>query len=537
MGSRETPIAETGLAAPWSATADLTLAQGAGPHGVEEGPGSRAAGGRPRPDRGATRGLRPVGATRVHRTARIVVALAGTWVGLLGLATVTWASGPHPYPGAFSSSRDGRWYTIVTRDGRFALVARREGREARQASVGVPAGNPDAWPVILPDDGDRVVATGACGRPEDVQTLAQGQGFVVSEEWAAMSRLRVLGRYDGSGREVWSRTLAELFEPAVRTRFVASMARLHWRETWWVSSDETRVIVVAAGGSARVLSVATGDPMDLAEDLLLDRLHAGDWENVGRVIDAATRAGSPWIAARARGELARGPEQDVLALRWIRALVELRRAADAERARFRSILRTTREPRALEEGLRSVVVVDPPFAAELVSTALAKGDPRLVEAISSASDAVWDEIGPRLRALITNTASTPGARRVAIQVVGRLASRRHELVPLLEAATRDATPGVAREAVGALAFVEGAEARTALRAVLSRGGEGEPEALAFLLSHPTVEDVPALIAALRRRPVSVPDHERVLHGLRVAAGTDVGADPDAWEGWVRSQRR
>ena len=78
----------------------------------------------------------------------------------------------------------------------------------------MPAENPEAWPVIRPDDGDRVVATGACGRPAEIQTLGRGQGFVVSEEWAAMSRGRVLGRYDGSGREVWSRKGARSGSPS-----------------------------------------------------------------------------------------------------------------------------------------------------------------------------------------------------------------------------------------------------------------------------------------------------------------------------------
>ena len=139
--------------------------------------------------------------------------------------------------------------------------------------------------------------------------------------------------------------------------------------------------------------------------------------------------------------------------------------------------------------------------------------------------------------LIESTDASSAARRVAIQVVGRLASRRRELVPALEKATRDTTPGVAREAVGALALVEGAEARSALRAVLSRGSEGETEALTLVLAHPTVDDVPALIAALRRRPASDPDRENVLHGLRVAAGMDVGVDPGAWEAWFRTKRK
>ena len=110
-------------------------------------------------------------------------------------------------------------------------------------------------------------------------------------------------------------------------------------------------------------------------------------------------------------------------------------------------------------------------------------------------------------------------------------------MPVLEKGTRDAAPGVAREAVGALVLVYGAEARTALRAVLSRGSEGETEALTFVLAHPTADDVPALIAALRRRPASDPDRENVLHGLRVAAGMDVGPDPEAWEAWIRTRRR
>lgn len=401
----------------------------------------------------------------------------------------------------------------------------------------MPAGNPEAWPVLRPDDGDRVVGSGECGRPEEIQTLGQAQGFVVSEEWAAMSRGRVLGRYDGSGREVWSRTLDELFGPAARSRFVESMARLHWREAWWVSSDETRVVVVGAGGHARVLAVATGEPRDLAEDLLLDRLNSRDWKHVGLLIDAATLAGSPWIAALARRRLAHGPEEDALALRWIRALSELRRAADADRARFRSILRSTSELRVLEEGLRSVVVVDRPFSAELIVTAVSKGDPRLVEAISTASAEVVADVASPLRSLVEGAGASSAARRVAIQVVGRLASRRREFVPVLVKATGDTTPGVAREAVGALMLVDGAEALTALRMVLSRGSEGETEALTFVLAHPTVDDVPALIAALRRRPASAPDRENVLHGLRVAAGTDVGTDPDAWEAWLRTKRR
>lgn len=453
------------------------------------------------------------------------------------LATAAWASGPNPYPGAFSSSRDGRWYTIVARDGRFTLVARREGRETRQERVGVPAGNPEAWPVIRPDDGDRVVASGECGRPEEIQTLGQAQGFVVSEEWAAMSRGRVLGRYDGSGREVWSRTLDELFGPAARSRFVESMARLHWREAWWVSSDETRVVVVGAGGYARVLSVATGESGDLAEDLVLDRLNSSDWKHAGLLIDAATLAGSQWLAALARRQLTRGPDDDVVALRWIRALSEVRRAADADRVRFRSILRATSELRVFDEGLRSVVVVDRPFAAELVMTAVSRGDARLVEAISTASAEVVADVASPLRSLVEGAGASSAARRVAIQVVGRLASRRGELVSALVTATRDTTPAVAREAVGALVLVDRAEARTALRAVVSRGSEGEAVALAVVLAQPTVDDVPALIAALRRRPASDPDRENVLHGLRVAAGTDVGTDPDAWEAWVRTKRR
>ena len=163
---------------------------------------------------------------------------------LLLLCRSARATGPNPYPGAFASSSDGRWYTIVSRDARFDLVKRRDDLPPRTAPIHPWGSDADTWPVDKPDSTDAVVASGTCGYPQKVVTLRDGRGFLAFEEWGGTGHGRILDRFDGHGALRWSRPLRFFFDEQTLRTFTVSMAGPGWQRSWWVSEDESFAVIV-----------------------------------------------------------------------------------------------------------------------------------------------------------------------------------------------------------------------------------------------------------------------------------------------------
>jgi hypothetical protein len=213
-------------------------------------------------------------------------------------------------PGAqLASSLDGGWYAIVNPTEKwsaasFLLVRRAAGASRREAPGRIESGV-----ALGPDAGDGVVARGPCKVPMRVLCLDAGRGFVLFDTYASVGSGTVLERYDGKGRRVWSRRLADLFRAEAVEAFSHSVSSIWWSRGIWVDETSGDLVILHAARGASAPSVLRVSFVDgkhkpgRAEDVLA-RIGRGHAEEQILALEAAEQLGLEARFARARAALA-----------------------------------------------------------------------------------------------------------------------------------------------------------------------------------------------------------------------------------------
>lgn len=214
--------------------------------------------------------------------------------GPLQLACASWWVDPSPCEAV---SEDGRHYLQLSPSedehgvGRFVLMRRASGSPLKPHSTGSPLYSAVEPPVydwshaegrlmwiksrLVPDEGDRVLAKGRCWLPRKVACLDGGVGFVSLGRYGGTSgNWPMLARYDGDGREVWSKRLGDVFTESQLATFAETSNGYEWCYSAWVTGKHVILIYVGKYGRPLLLRVHvdTGDSSEGAPEDLLSRI-------------------------------------------------------------------------------------------------------------------------------------------------------------------------------------------------------------------------------------------------------------------------